>query len=123
MDAETAGEEGGQVVVGFGRVGVGPSRPVRIAAHCLRRVSRRPLMRAKLGGRTESFCVGERVQLVSIPLGRGKRLHVGLVGEVVCVGDGWRWVSVIFSGAGPYPYQLRPVHPVLVQRAPLEVAG
>jgi hypothetical protein len=32
--------------------------------------------------------VGDQVQLTSIPLGRGKRLRVGLVGEVVCVGAG-----------------------------------
>ena len=39
MDAETAGEEGDLVVVRFGRAGTGPSRPARIAAHYLRRVS------------------------------------------------------------------------------------
>ncbi len=41
MDAETAGEEGGQVVVRFSRRGVGAARPVRIATRYLRLVSRK----------------------------------------------------------------------------------
>jgi hypothetical protein len=60
---------------------------------------------------TEQYRVGDRVQLASMPLGRGKRLRVGLVGEVVATGLELGWVSVLFPvTVSPYPFRLRPAH-------------
>lgn len=57
-----------------------------------------------------SYQIGDRVQLATVPPGRGKRLRVGLAGEVVSVEDGLGWCSVLFPSAGAQPYQLRPQH-------------
>jgi hypothetical protein len=67
---------------------------------------------------TEPFRVGDRVTLASIPLGRGKRLRVGLVGTIVATGLELGWVSVLFPAAvSPYPFRLRPAHLRLVAAA------
>jgi hypothetical protein len=63
--------------------------------------------------------VGDRVELVRIPLGRTKRLRVGMVGEVVVGSEGteFGWGSVLFGKAG-YPFLLAPRHLHLIERAP-----
>jgi len=70
-----------------------------------------------------TYQVGDQVQLTSIPIGRAKRLKVGLVGEVVCTNQGCGWVSVCFGAVQAYPFLLAPRHLALVSRAPAEVAG
>ena len=57
------------------------------------------------------FAVGDKVQLATVPPGRGKRLRVGLVGEVVATSLECGWCSVLFTGARTaYPCILRPAH-------------
>jgi hypothetical protein len=44
-------------------------------------------MRAKLGGMTAPFCVGDRVELLTVPPGRVGRLRVGMQGTVLVADD------------------------------------
>ncbi len=59
---------------------------------------------------TDAFCVGDQVELVTVPPGRRIRLRPGLRGVVEATGLEFGWVTCTFRGTGAQAFLLRPSH-------------